>query len=350
MRAASGKKMTEAYVDLGPELGIQNLVARLRESAERRRVSLSYRVPALSAEQASGRAEVDRVIIAQDAFSSSMLRTLRLILGELEQQHSRISAIHERLRREADERVDATRQLGEQVHGLEVLVRQIADRTGIRSSGEGKDYTLDYVAFEQQFRGSAAEIRRRQSAYVDLFRGRQNVTDLGCGRGEFLELLAEAGVPVTGIDSNQDMVDVCQARGLRVVLADLFDHLASLPDASLDGVFASQIVEHLHPSDIGRLIDLCRAKLKEGGVIVAETVNPHCPEALANFYLDPTHIRPVPPGLLRFMLEQAPFLVRSLKFSSPVPESGAEEFLETLSAPPPSMKLYRDYAVIAMRR
>ena len=105
------------------------------------------------------------------------------------------------------------------------------------------------------------------------------------------------------------------------MLADVFDHLGALHDASLDGIFSAQLLEHLPPEQILRLIDLCTRKLKVGGVIVAETVNPSCQLALGNFYLDPT-FRPVPPAMLAFMLEQASFAVGQFAFSSPVPGLG----------------------------
>jgi 2-polyprenyl-3-methyl-5-hydroxy-6-metoxy-1,4-benzoquinol methylase len=218
----------------------------------------------------------------------------------------------------------------------------------IPSSGSGP-HGFDYFAFEQQFRGSRDEIKRRQAAYIEFFRGKQNVLDVGAGRGEFLELLAENGVPATGVDMSEDMVEYCHDRGLRVVCADALEHLAGLPDCSLDGVFTAQLVEHLEPSTIVRLIGLCAAKLKPGGTMVAETVNTGCPAALASFYLDPTHVRPVPWPLLRFIFEQASFAVRCIRFSSPVTKD-APPFLHLTSSLLDEASTYADYAVVASRR
>jgi O-antigen chain-terminating methyltransferase len=161
--------------------------------------------------------------------------------------------------------------------------------------GNGKYLnSFDYYEFAQSFRGTRADIRTRQLAYLPLFLEKENVLDLGCGRGEFVELLSERGVHVTGVERNQRMFDYCRGRNLHVVHGDLFDFLEGLPDASIDGVFAAQVVEHLHPEETLRLIELWKRKLQPSGIVVAETINPHCPFALGNFCLDPTHIRPVP--------------------------------------------------------
>ena len=208
---------------------------------------------------------------------------------------------------------------------------------------------FDYFLFEHRERGSAAEIKRRQSIYLDLFRGRSNVVDLGCGRGEFVELLVENGINATGVDSGEDMADFCRDRGLPVVQADVFEYLNSIPDETFDGIFCSQVVEHFSPEQILRLVSLCAQKLQPGGVIVAETVNTNCPAALSNFYLDPTHVRPVPPELLKFMIEQQGFEFQTFRFSSPVSGNDASESLDIDSGLAQEGLLYQDYAVIARR-
>jgi 2-polyprenyl-3-methyl-5-hydroxy-6-metoxy-1,4-benzoquinol methylase len=207
--------------------------------------------------------------------------------------------------------------------------------------------TFDYFLFEHKFRGSLSEIKRRQRVYLDLFLGKQRVLDLGCGRGEFVELLSENEVGITGVDSDQDMVDFCNERGLRVVQADVFEYLGDLPDASLDGISGLQIIEHLPFEQILELIKLCEDKLKAGGVIVIESVNTNCPAALGNFYLDPSHIRPVPAQTLQFMVEQRLFKVQCLKFMTPVIGSSVNEELEIASGWSLDAISYQDYALIA---
>jgi O-antigen chain-terminating methyltransferase len=195
-----------------------------------------------------------------------------------------------------------------------------------------------------------AEIKRRQSQYVDVFLGREHVIDLGCGRGEFLDVLADQGVRATGVDMSEDMADFCRDRGHQVELADAFEYLDRLSDESVDGIFAAQLIEHFRPEQVFELVNLCGRKLKPNGIFLVETVNPHCPAAMSLFYLDPTHIRPVPPEMLEFALEQGCFHIESLRFSAPLPGHGAREVLEVRSERPDEIALYQDYAVVATRR
>ena len=104
-----------------------------------------------------------------------------------------------------------------------------------------------YVGFEDQFRGSAEDIRERVAEYLPIFAGSSDVLDIGCGRGEFLALLREHGVTARGIDINRAMVEVCREKGLDAEEADALEHLRALPDGSLGGLFAAQVIEHLDP-------------------------------------------------------------------------------------------------------
>ena len=129
--------------------------------------------------------------------------------------------------------------------------------------------------------------------------------DIGCGRGEFLEMMREAGVPARGIDLARNPWPLCRHKGLEAEVADLFPYLADLPEASLDGIFCSQVVEHLPPERLPEMIRLCASRLERNGVIAIETPNPECLAIFAtHFYLDPTHTRPVPHPLLAFYMEE----------------------------------------------
>jgi O-antigen chain-terminating methyltransferase len=209
---------------------------------------------------------------------------------------------------------DKVAALAAQVERLSAQLDHLEGRIG---SSRGQETPFDYFAFERRFRGSMAEIKGRQAQYLHIFAGRDDVLDIGCGRGEFLELLAEHGVRAHGVDMNPAMVECCRARGLTVVQGDMFEHLNGLQDAGLDGIFVAQVVEHLTPGGIARLIGLCAAKLRPGGLMVAETVNPCCPIALGHFFLDPSHVRPVPAELLRFMFEQHAFRAQAVRYSAP---------------------------------
>lgn len=155
-----------------------------------------------------------------------------------------------------------------------------------------------YVAFEDVFRLSEDVIRERQRPYLRLLNGRQPVLDAGAGRGEFLELLRDARVPARGVDIDHGMVARARAKGLDIEQGDLIAHLDHSPDASLGVVFAAQVVEHLQYADLLAFLRLAFTKLQPGGLLIAETVNPHAPGALKRFWIDPTHQHPVFPEVL----------------------------------------------------
>ena len=164
---------------------------------------------------------------------------------------------------------------------------------------------FDYGHFTERFRGSEDYVKAGQRSYVPYFASCRNVLDIGCGRGEFLELMREAGVSARGIDLGEECVVLCRRKGLEAEVADLFVYLNDLPEAALDGVFCAQVVEHLPPERLPEMIKLCASRLARNGAILIETPNPEClPIFATHFYLDPTHARPVPHALLAFYLEE----------------------------------------------
>jgi SAM-dependent methyltransferase len=165
----------------------------------------------------------------------------------------------------------------------------------------------DYFGFEARMRGSTAAVRERQRPYVEDFRNAAPVLDIGCGRGEFLSLLEQAGVEARGIDADADMVAYARGEGLDVEQADALAYLESLDDGTLGGVFAAQVVEHLPPGALVRLLELAAAKLRPGGLLVAETINPLSPLAFRSYFADLTHAQPLVPGTLALLAEQAGF-------------------------------------------
>jgi SAM-dependent methyltransferase len=221
-----------------------------------------------------------------------------------------------------------------------------------------------YVGFEDAFRGSREAIRAGLTAYVPLFGGASDVLDVGCGRGEFLDLLREAGVPARGIDLNESMVEVCRQRGLEADVADALDYLHRQPDGSLGGLFAAQVVEHLEPGYLTQLLDAAFDKLRPGAPIVLETINPACWFAFFSSYIrDITHERPLHPDTLKFLLVASGFQQLEIRYSSPYPEHeklqpvapGAivADAAETLNANVEKINsllfTYLDYAAIARR-
>jgi len=181
---------------------------------------------------------------------------------------------------------------------------------------------FDYAGFSDRFRGSEDYVRGKQRLYTPYFAGRRDVLDIGCGRGEFLDVAKECGASAMGIDLDAEAVEYCRRKGHTAEVADLFDYLASLPDASLDGIFASQVIEHLAPERLPEMIRLCAVKLRRDGLIALETPNPECLAIFAtHFYIDPTHTRPVPPSLAAFYLEEAGFGSLEIRRLSPAVET-----------------------------
>ena len=178
-----------------------------------------------------------------------------------------------------------------------------------------------YVGFEDRFRGSQTEIRRRLASYLPLFEGGADVLDVGCGRGELLDLFQQAGIAARGIDLNHEMVEVCRSRGLEAVEADWLGHLDSLPDGSLGGLVAIQVVEHLEPSYLMRALDVAYQKLRPGSLIVLETINPTCWFAFFSSYIrDLTHVRPIHPETLQYLLTASGFQAVRIDYREPYPE------------------------------
>jgi len=184
--------------------------------------------------------------------------------------------------------------------------------------------TLDsykYVGFEDHFRGSSHEIGDRLAAYVPLFEGARDVLDVGCGRGEFLELLREKGITARGIDVNEAMAEQTRDRGLDATAADALSYLRAQPDASLGGVFAAQVVEHLEPAYLLQFLTTAYHKVRPGSKIVLETINAACWYAFFSSYIrDLTHVRPIHPETLRYLVIASGFQRVEIRYTAPYPE------------------------------
>jgi SAM-dependent methyltransferase len=154
-----------------------------------------------------------------------------------------------------------------------------------------------YRAFEDAFRGPEDRVRDLQQRYVDLVPGGP-VLDVGCGRGELLDLLRDAGIDALGVDLDAGMVAASRAKGHDVVQADLNEYLADREPESLGGVIASEVIEHLPYDELLRFLDLAHSRLRPGGVAILETVNPHSLPAAKGFWLDPTHQHPLFPEVV----------------------------------------------------
>jgi len=226
-----------------------------------------------------------------------------------------------------------------------------------------------YVAFENKFRGSEEDIRARLLQYVELFDGADGVLDLGCGRGEFLALLRERGIRAHGLDINHEMIEACRASGLEAEEGDALAYLDALPDASLGGLVAVQVVEHFQPAYLTRFLDTAYHKLRPGSRIVLETLNPSCWFAFFEAYIrDISHAWPLHPETLKFLVVASGFQRVDVRWLSPYPSDAklqhvhlppdarsaslsafAQAFNENVDKANAVMFSYLDYAVVGER-
>jgi SAM-dependent methyltransferase len=186
---------------------------------------------------------------------------------------------------------------------------------GQRLSREGEP-ELDDPRVEERPRESEEGVKARQRVYLQYFEGRDNVIHLGCGRGEFLELLRESGITARGVDLDLDMILRCREKGLDASRQDVFACIGSLPDNSVGGILAAEVVGQLDPRHVTELIKLCFVKLAPGGVLVFETPSPECLVGSAGtFSKDVTHAKPVHPDTMQFVFEASGFHEVELRFS-----------------------------------
>jgi O-antigen chain-terminating methyltransferase len=191
------------------------------------------------------------------------------------------------------------------------------DRLGAASSS-GAD--IDYSAFEDRFRGDSESLGAAQRAYLPYLPPPESagvVLDLGCGRGEMLQVLVDSGHEAVGVDMDPSMLRACQAKGLPVVEGSALPYLRAAAPDTYKAIFCAQVVEHLLTSEIEELLRLSLGRLKPGGVLLVETINPSSLHALANhFYADTSHVRPVHPETLKFLCEQVGFSTASVEYRS----------------------------------
>jgi 2-polyprenyl-3-methyl-5-hydroxy-6-metoxy-1,4-benzoquinol methylase len=199
--------------------------------------------------------------------------------------------------------------------------------------GGGVD-ALTYVGFEDRFRGTQQEIRRRVEDYLPILSAASDVVDIGCGRGELLTLLAERGIRARGVDANAAMVEVCRSRGLAAEEGDALSFLQRQSDASLGGVIAIQVVEHFAPPYLAKFLETAFHKMRPGAPLVLETINPSCWMAFFETYLrDVTHRQALHADTLRYLVQASGFMHVDVQFRAPVDEA---DRLAAVPAPDPA--------------
>jgi SAM-dependent methyltransferase len=252
------------------------------------------------------------------------------------------------IRRETDWLRDQLTALGGAIDALGARAQATGAATVSTPSQEAAESAF-YLALERQFRGTREELRQRLQVYqpwiAQLPEG--PVADLGCGRGEWLELLREWGRRPLGVDLNPLHVQQVREQGFEAECMDALQWLRAQKDESLAAITSFHVVEHLPFGVLLQLVDQARRVLVPGGRLILETPNPeNLGVATQSFWLDPTHLRPLPPPLLEFVCAHAGLPVdATLRLSPPAAPAQPiqEQALKAL------LMEGRDYAVIARK-
>lgn len=318
----------------------QELLAALEAKGESLRGLLSRFAADLSdslGREAGAREALGREVTGSQARIDLLESRSDGVLGRLQESTSRLDAAEARLERlQADlarasedlraARLEWTTLRTELRSGAPVVAADGEAAPGPESRSASDPISAGlYADFERAFRGAESEIRRRQDGDVALFAGsRLPIADLGCGRGEFLEALRARGLSGLGCDTNPVMVARCREKGLAVDEADLFGWLRARTVDSLGGVTAYQVVEHLPADALLPFVELAVSRLAPGGRLLLETVNAESVYAMKWFWMDLTHVRPVPAPSLGRLMEACGLRDVTIAHRSPVPreESG----------------------------
>lgn len=205
----------------------------------------------------------------------------------------------------------------QQVSGLAADIRVVAAEQN-RDTNSRHDWDKLYAAFEDQFRGSAEDVKQRLKYYLPFLQELNpdsKILDLGSGRGDWLKLLKEEGFNPAGVEVNQVFAEATRNEELDVTHSEMMVYLARQPDESLDLITAFHLIEHLNADNIIYLLEEIKRTLKPGGRVFFETPSPeNLVVAACNFYADPTHHKPVNPHTLVFILKEMGFTDLGLQF------------------------------------
>ena len=244
---------------------------------------------------------------------------------------------------------------------LAILERRIRDARPSDAAPQPFAPLYNNEDFEAAFRGTRNEVIERYRDLASRLIGCEPVLDLGFGRGELLELCDELGIEARGVEVDPALVTAASERGLDVLVDDGNTYLRQLADGSLGGLSLIQVVEHLSPQDTSDLVVLAHRKVRAGGRVIIETVNPQSLCVFArSFYLDPTHVRPVHPSYLEFLFREAGFAEVEIDWRNPPPRNdlleplpGDDEATRRINANIASLNALlfapQDYAIIATR-
>ncbi|MFZ5815413.1 MAG: methyltransferase domain-containing protein [Bacillota bacterium] len=257
----------------------------------------------------------------QTQFNSHVTQVFNRMVPALEKLRDQVQAEAELV---ADLQARLAEQqviISEQHTVIEAMSQRIAalEAERIQEEVDAKALDRQYLEMQMRYRGEMSAIRQHQERYLRYFKKGTNVLDVGCGRGEFLSLLKEAGIGAYGVDLNPEMVKLAQEQGLAVQEADAVEHLQSLPESSLDGIFASHLTEHLPVVKLNQFLEESYRTLKPGAALVFETPNVASPVVLTmTYYRDWTHCPPIHPDTVRMLVELAGFQVVEVLYSAPL--------------------------------
>lgn len=382
----AARERAEAIESMLPQLARREEMVRGFETARERADAIEAMLPQFvrqdtfdalveeartTAMQLSERAKVLEAVLPQLARRDQMeaglddVRHLAASLaGQVQQMASReaMDGLQAALQASLDELRQSSEQLGQRIAVGEQTQARLDQ---VRRKAEEMSRALDpfYAAFEDRFRGSRDLVRSRVEPYLqwvrDAVAGTREapVLDLGCGRGEWLELLRDNQMYCRGIDLNSTFVEICRGRGLEVQHADVMDGLAGCPDQSVGAVTSMHLVEHLPFETAIAMIDEARRVLRPGGLLLLETPNPENLRVGAHwFYMDPKHRNPIPPETLRWLVESRGFQsarIERLTHGRDLPWPGrvADDVpgAETINAMSDQFVAAPDYAIVAVR-
>lgn len=324
--------------------------------------------------------------IHQRTYNQSILQSLKLMTEGLHREQQQSKQMAQQVKKLGSMMAEHNAQVARLNYSLEKLTeksgqlsRQIKDSKAILAEHSGRiarhenllditaqnstepELDLDdlYVSFEDQFRGDRADIRERFKVYLPIVKetgagiAERPILDIGCGRGEWLELLKDEGLNAQGVDLNRDMVEQCRISGYRIHENDAIDFLKTVPKEAFGAVTGFHIIEHLPFHRLIVLLNETRRVLKSGGLAIFETPNPqNLLVGASDFWADYTHLRPLFPGTQQFLMEQFGYCRVRLMFLHPV---AADQRLPDNEAPQLAQRLNdllacaRDYAVIGYK-
>ena len=319
--------------------GLSRQVARLSAEVE----SITRRVET----ETAAREELTRRVETEAAAREELTRRV--------EEHSQTRQALEASYRQVDMKLHHLRaEVTGQATRISVLLKEarkkistVSDDSLLRRFSAEDKHALDalYFSLEDRFRGTRDEIKERLRGYLPLLRNKKiggkgmPILDIGCGRGEWLELLAESGLEARGVDRNRLFVAACKERGLNVSEGDAIEYLGEVPSCSLGAVTGFHIIEHLPLEELIRLIDETVRVLKPGGLAIFETPNPqNVLVACHNFYIDPTHRNPLPALTVQFLLEARGLCDVEILYLAPYPES-----FKVRDGGPEIMQRFNDY-------